>query len=62
MTASNHFKFSAAWQTGSADVAEISLRVGDQVISRIADTGKGTVRDFFRASATSLAFWFADNW
>ena len=62
MTTSNHFRFSATWQTGSADVAEISLRVGDQVISRIADTGKGTVRDFFRASATSLAFWFADNW
>jgi len=62
MTVSNYFKFSAAWPKGSDDVAEISLRVGDRVISRIADTEKGTVRDFFRASSTGLAFWLADNW
>jgi len=62
MTVSNDFKFSAAWPKGSDDVAEISLRVGDRVISRIADTEKGTVRDFFRASSTGLAFWLADNW
>lgn len=62
MTVSNHFKFSATWPKGSDDVAEISLRVGDSVISRIADTEKGTVRDFFRASSTALAFWFADHW
>lgn len=62
MTISNYFNFSAAWLKGSDDVAEISLRVGDSVISRIADTKKGTVRDFFRASSTGLAFWLADNW
>ena len=62
MTVPNYFKFSAVWPKGSDDVAEISLRVGDRVISRIADTEKGTVRDFFRASSTGLAFWFADNW
>uniref|UniRef100_UPI00333EE35F hypothetical protein n=1 Tax=Castellaniella defragrans TaxID=75697 RepID=UPI00333EE35F len=62
MTISSHFIFSAAWPKGSDDVAEISLRVGDRVISRIADTEKGTVRDFFRASATGLALWLADNW
>ena len=62
MTVSNYFKLSAAWPKGSDDVAEISLRVGDRVISRIADTEKGTVRDFFRASSTGLAFWLADNW
>lgn len=62
MTVSSYFKFSAAWPKGSDDVAEISLRVGDRVISRIADTEKGTVRDFFRASSTGLAFWLADNW
>lgn len=62
MTVSNYFKFSAAWLKGSDDVAEISLRVGDSVISRIADTEKGTVRDFFRASSMGLAFWLADNW
>lgn len=62
MTVSNYFKFSATWPKGSDDVAEISLRVGDSVISRIADTEKGTVRDFFRASSTGLAFWLADNW
>jgi len=62
MTHSNHFRFSAAWPKGSDDVAEISLRVGDRVISMVADTEKRTVRDFFRASATGLAFWLADNW
>jgi hypothetical protein len=62
MTVSNYFKFSAAWPAGSDDVAEISFRVGGRVISRIADTGKGTVRDFFRASSTGLALWLADNW
>lgn len=62
MTVSSYFKFSAAWPKGSDDVAEISLRVGDRVISRIADTGKHTVRDFFRASSTGLALWLADNW
>lgn len=62
MTVSNYFKFSATWPKGSDDVAEISLRLGDSVISRIADTEKGTVRDFFRASSTGLAFWLADNW
>jgi hypothetical protein len=62
MTISSYFKFSAAWPKGSDDVAEISLRVGDRVISRIADTEKHTVRDFFRASSTGLALWLADNW
>lgn len=62
MTASSRFIFSAAWPKGSEDVAEITLRVGDRVISRIADTKKHTVRDFFRASSTGLALWLADNW
>lgn len=62
MTASNYFKFAASWPQGSDDVAEITLRVGDRVISRLADTSKATVRDFFRASATGLALWLADNW
>ncbi len=62
MTTSNYFAFSAAWPKIDDDVAEISLRVGDRVISRIADTDKQTVRDYFRASSTSLAFWLADNW
>jgi hypothetical protein len=62
MTASSYFKFSTAWPKGSDDVAEISLRVGHRVISRIADTEKQTVRDYFRASSTGLALWLADNW
>ncbi len=62
MTASSYFEFSTAWPEGSDDVADISLRVGHRVISRIADTGKQTVRDYFRASSTGLALWLADNW
>ncbi len=62
MTISKYFQFSAAWLKDSDDVAGICLRVGGNVISRIADTKKGTVRDYFRASSTSLALWLADNW
>ena len=62
MTHSSYFQFSADWPQGSDDVAEISLRLGNHVLSRIADTEKQTVRDYFRASATGLALWFADNW
>jgi hypothetical protein len=62
MTISNYFQFSADWPKDSDDVAKISLRVGGSVISRIADTKVGMVRDYFRASSTSLALWLADNW
>lgn len=62
MNVLSNFSFSAAWPPGSDDVADVCLRVGDRVISRIADIEKQTVRDYFRASATGLAFWFADNW
>lgn len=62
MNNSNYFDFSASWPRGSDDVAEITLRVGERIISRIADTEKNTVRDYFRASSTGLALWMADNW
>ena len=62
MNTSSYFTFSASWPRSDDDVAEIFLRLGDSVISRIADTQKGTIRDSFRASSTSLAFWLADNW
>ncbi len=62
MTKSNYFKFSAAWPPAEKDAAEITIGLGDVVISRIADTKKGTIRDYFRASSTSLALWLADNW
>jgi hypothetical protein len=62
MTSSRHFELSATFSEGSDDTAKISLRVGESVISRIADTEKQTVRDYFRASSTGLALWLADNW
>ena len=62
MTAQRYFELSALWRAGSDDVAEISLRLGEQTLSRIADTEKHTVRDYFRASATTLGLWFVDNW
>jgi hypothetical protein len=55
------FNFAANWPN-PGDAAEISIRLGQSVISRIADTHKGTNRDYFRASSTGLALWFADNW
>ena len=62
MTTPRHFEFSANWPEQSDDVAEVSIRLGRQVLSRIADTQKQSLRDYFRASATSLALWLADNW
>lgn len=62
MTFSKYFEFSADFSEGGDDAAKISLRVGERVISRIADTEKQTNRDFFRASSTGLALWLADNW
>lgn len=62
MTEKKYFEMSAAWPARSYDVADISFRLGEQFLSRIADTEKGSVRDSFRASATSLALWLADNW
>lgn len=62
MKTTNYFDFSATWLNGSDDVAEISIRLGERIISRIADTDKQTVRDSFRASSTGLALWIADNW
>ncbi|WP_341666987.1 hypothetical protein [Alcaligenes sp. SDU_A2] len=62
MIDSHDLTLSAQWPAGSDDVAEIFLKVGDKVISRIEDTETQTMRDCFRASALSLAFWFADHW
>lgn len=62
MNESKHFELSATWPARSHDVADISLRLGEQLLSRIADTAKGSIRDSFRASATGLALWLADNW
>lgn len=62
MNSPKKFTFAANWLRPDSDTAEITLRLGNTVISRVADTRQGTNRDYFRASATSLAFWMADNW
>lgn len=62
MTAERYFALSANFPPGSNDVAQITLRAGQQVMSRLLDTQTQSSRDYFRASATSLALWFADNW
>ncbi|MDQ0561035.1 hypothetical protein QO004_002828 [Rhizobium mesoamericanum] len=40
MTDSRFFELSANWSAAGSEVAEISLRLGDRVLSRIADTEK----------------------
>ncbi|MFL6844656.1 MAG: hypothetical protein ACJ8ER_07225 [Allosphingosinicella sp.] len=62
---SGYFEISASWPEPSerqADVAEISIRLGDEILTRIADLESNTNREYFRASAVSLSLWFADNW
>lgn len=61
-----HFEIDAVWiDRGShttSDLAEIGIRLGSHVLTRVAEVELGKNRDFFRASASSLALWFADNW
>ena len=61
-----HFEVDANWidhgSSTTADLAEISIRLGNHVLTRVADLELKRTRDFFRASATSLALWLADNW
>ena len=44
------------------DVADIKMSVRDRVFSRLFDENENRGRDYFRASAIHLGFWFADNW
>lgn len=44
------------------DTAHLSMLFGDQVVTRLALIDRHELRDYFRASAVTLALWFADNW
>lgn len=60
------FHIRADWRDatspGERDVARIRVEAGEQVLSRVLDVQSGEVRDYFRASGVSLAFWLVDNW
>jgi hypothetical protein len=60
------FSVSASWPTppgpGERDLAHISISAGDSMFTRLADVETNANRDYVRASAVSLALWFADNW
>lgn len=49
-------------QAGARDVAHLSILVGTNVLTQLAEVEKGAVRHYLRASAVTLALWFADNW
>lgn len=44
------------------DSAQMNIRVGDHVLTQLADVRTNALRDYLRASAVTLALWFADNW
>jgi hypothetical protein len=58
--------FDAAWPEGiipgKPDLAEIIIKAGDQVYTRLADSARGSVRDSLFASAVSLSLWLVKNW
>ena len=60
------FSLDARWphspRAGEPEVADIHMVVGRHVLTALADLRTGQNREFIRASAVSLAFWFADNW
>lgn len=62
MNKSRFFNFTAAWPEGSDDVADITISLGRNVLSKIVDSKENSIRDYFRASATGVALWFAENW
>ena len=49
-------------QDADIDVASVRMSVHDAILTQVYDVAAGRMRDQFRASVTSLAFWFADNW
>ncbi len=61
-----YFEIDAIWREPSAegekDLADISMRLGDHILTRLAEIERKTTRDYFRASATTLAMWIVDNW
>jgi hypothetical protein len=60
------FRINTRWprkpRDGGKDIAEIGIVVGERVLTRLLDLPSRQMRDFVRASAVSLALWFADNW
>ena len=60
------FQIRADWpkapKKGVRDVAHLSILVGDNVLTKLAEVEAGTVRDYVRSSAVTLSLWLADNW
>lgn len=60
------FAITAAWPSSpherARDVADIRIMAEGETLTRLLDLEKKEERDFVRASALSLALWFADNW
>jgi hypothetical protein len=60
------FRIDISWPSDAHEnlesVADIKMSVRDRVFTRLFDEAEERVRDYFRASAVGLGFWFADNW
>lgn len=60
------FAITAAWTSSlherARDIADIRIVAEGEILTRLLDLEKKEERDFVRASAISLALWFADNW
>jgi hypothetical protein len=66
VTREAQFRIISRWspppKEGEKDVADIGMHVGRNVLTQLLDMDTQQMRDHFRASAVSLAIWFADNW
>ncbi len=66
MSRDTPFQVSACWpavpKPAERDIAHITIATGNCIFTRLADVEANANRDYVRASAVSLAFWFADNW
>jgi hypothetical protein len=66
LTSTNRLLIRTKWEhkplEEERDLASIGIFAGGQILTRLLDLQTSQTRDFFRASAVSLALWMADNW
>jgi hypothetical protein len=57
-----HLDWSAVGAARDEGVADVRIAAHGHLLTQILDLAGPRYRDRFRASAVTLAFWFADNW
>ncbi len=66
MMSSDDFFLQARWPDGlwsaEDEIAQITIRVSDKILTRLADASSGETRNYVLAPPVPLALWFIENW